>query len=111
MAAGIRVRGRVAFRRHIELAYPRRHVPGIFRFTPKTPVSAQPVIFQCVITPALTVPRMAIQRRVLLVEDDNDTRVMTRVLFELEGHIVEEAASVIGDTHKAVGRKRPIRHY
>jgi DNA-binding response OmpR family regulator len=28
---------------------------------------------------------------VLLIEDDNDTRVMTRVLFELEGHVVEEA--------------------
>jgi CheY-like chemotaxis protein len=34
---------------------------------------------------------MAVQRRVLLIEDDNDTRAMTRVLFELEGHIVEEA--------------------
>jgi CheY-like chemotaxis protein len=32
------------------------------------------------------------QRRVLIVEDEPDTRALIRTLLELDGHVVEEAA-------------------
>jgi two-component system, sensor histidine kinase len=47
-----------------------------------------------------------VQRRVLIIEDDPDTREIMRVLFELEGHLVEAAPD--GDTGMRIALSSPF---